>query len=508
MGCCCLLMWNAICFGVVIVNSLYSVPLSIIIWNDGQTDASATTERFSILNFLKLHADLNQQSTTRASYYYRLVILLYCTLFCRHQHNQQSLHTDCKTTQHTQQSNTAHNLHHIDNMSNKNNKNSNSKTLRFEDGSVQFRQRIVISLLSHRPLLIKNIRSDNIENPGMIDYEVNFLKLIDTITNGSTIEINSTGTQLRFFPGTLLGGTDLIHKCPDTRSIGWYIEGILPLLPFGKESIQIIFEGITDGLCEIDPSPDYWNLSSRRLFSIFGIGGGEEDDNDMKPQIRVLERAAAPISDGHGKVLVSCPIVKQLQSIDVIDEGKIKRIRGNAVSCKIVSSSMAARVAYSAKGVFHKLLPDVWIHTDIHTPKRNQCGPSPSMSLVVSSESTTGVILTAECCIDHQKKKERGIIELPEDLGQRGACMLLEEIRRGGCIDTNCQSLAFLWMALSPEEVSRIRVGTLSQYSIETLRLIKYALDVEFMVKPDLETKTVLLSCLGTGFRNMAKAST
>jgi RNA 3'-terminal phosphate cyclase-like protein len=408
---------------------------------------------------------------------------------------QQALHSSSRHNEETYQ------IQHITIMSNNNN--SNSKTLRFEDGSVQFRQRLVISLLSHRPLLIKNIRSDNIENPGLIDYEVNFLKLIDTITNGSTIEINSTGTQLRFFPGTLLGGTDIIHKCPDTRSVGWFIEGVLPLLPFGKEPIQIMFEGVTDGLCETDPSPDYWNRSSPRLFSIFGIGA--DDEEEMKPQIRVIERAAAPTSGGHGKVLVSCPIVKQLQSIDLIDEGKIKRIRGNAISCKIVSSSMAARVAYSAKGVFHKLLPDVWIHTDIHTPKRNKCGPSPSMSLVVSSESTTGVILTAECCIDQEKK--RGT-ELPEDLGQRGACMLLEEIRRGGCIDTSCQSLAFIWMALSPEEVSRIRIGTLSQYSIATLRLIKYALDVEFMVKPDLETKTVLLSCLGTGFRNMAKAST
>lgn len=198
-------------------------------------------------------------------------------------------------------------------------------------------------------------------------------------------------------------------------------------------------------------------------------------------------------------------------------------------------------VAYAAKGVFHRLLPDVWIHTDVHTPKRNKCGSSPGLMLVVSTESTTGVVLTAECCMgrhtrqgqyQHQQQEEvnqrrpqqeqenspppsssstpkrTGPVELPEDLGRRGACMLLEEVRRGGCIDTTCQSLAFLWMALTPEDVSRIRVGTLSQYSIETLRLIKLAFDVEFKVTPDLESKTVLLSCLGTGYRNMAKAST
>jgi RNA 3'-terminal phosphate cyclase-like protein len=81
-------------------------------------------------------------------------------------------------------------------------------------------------------------------------------------------------------------------------------------------------------------------------------------------------------------------------------------------------------------------------------------------------------------------------------------------IRRGGCLDTSCQSLALLWMCLTPEDVSRIRLGTLSMYTVESLRLLKRAFDVEFKVTPDNHTKTVLLSCLGTGYRNMAKAST
>ena len=408
---------------------------------------------------------------------------------------------------------------------------SKSQTLRFDDGAVQFRQRIVVSLLSHRPLLIRNIRSDDLQNPGLKEYEASFLRLIDQMTNGSKMEINSTGTQLRFQPGGLLGG-DFHHDCPETRSIGWFLEGVLPLAPFGKENLEITFTGITDGLCEIDPSADYWKRSTGQIFQAFGIG--VEEDEDDQPEIEILQRAAAPTTSAEndmysnannsnnytGKVRLTCPIVKQsLTSIDWTDPGRIKRIRGNAISCKIVSSSMAARVAYSAKGVFHRLLPDVWIHTDIHTPKRNRCGPNPGMMMVVTSESTTGVTLTAECCMNHHNKQQqqgkksstpsntRGM-ELPEDLGKRGAYTLLEEIRRGGCIDTGSQSLAFLWMALTPEDVSRIRVGTLSQYSIETLRLIKQAFDVEFKVTPDMETKTVLLSCLGTGYRNMAKAST
>ena len=128
---------------------------------------------------------------------------------------------------------------------------SKNKTLRFDDGATQFRLRLVVSLLSHRPIMIRNIRADDLANPGLKDYEASFLRLIDQMTNGSKMEINNTGTQIRFQPGVLLGG-DIEHSCPDSRSIGWFLEGIIPLAPFGKEPLSILFRGITDGCCETD----------------------------------------------------------------------------------------------------------------------------------------------------------------------------------------------------------------------------------------------------------------
>ena len=196
-----------------------------------------------------------------------------------------------------------------------------------------------------------------------------------------------------------------------------------------------------------------------------------------------------------------CPIVRELTPIDFTDTGKIKRIRGSAITCKIISSSMASRAAFAAKGLLQRLLPDIWIVTDVHTPKKNGCGPSPALSMVLTAESTTGLALTTETCF--QKN-----MELPEETGKRAAAMLLEEVRKGGVVDTSSQSLALLLMCLTPEDVSRIRLGALTQYTIEALRLYKQAFDVEFKIKPDHDTKTVIMTCLGTGYRNMARAST
>jgi RNA 3'-terminal phosphate cyclase-like protein len=431
--------------------------------------------------------------------------------------------------------------------------------LRFDDGAIQFRQRLVVAILSHRPIMLRNIRSSDVTEPGLRDYEVSFLRLLDKITNGSTIEINSTGTQVRFKPGILLGG-EHEHDClPDDvgdeeggiasstnevagsttstttnsgttnshrRSVSWFLEGLLPLALFGKEPLTLKLYGITDGLSNVDPSVDYISMSLLPVMKRFIAG--MDDDEQQQLSVQIQRRGAYP--RGGGEVLFQCPIVRyDLHPIDLLDLGKVKRIRGVAISCRI-SPSSPARVAYAAKGVLHRLLPDVWIHTDTHTASTSStqkqkkkmktnnnsaagggCGPSPGLSLILVAESTTGVILCAECSMDNSTSSSTttaGGVELPEELGQRGAALLLEEIRKGGCVDTTAQSFVLLLMCLGPEDVARIRLGTLSQYTIASLRLFKEAFGVEFKVRADPETKTVVLSCLGSGYRNMARAST
>ena len=68
--------------------------------------------------------------------------------------------------------------------------------------------------------------SDSDEVPGLRDFEVNFLRLVDALTQGTRVEINETGTSLRFHPGLPNGGT-IEHDCGIGRSIGWYVRVLL-----------------------------------------------------------------------------------------------------------------------------------------------------------------------------------------------------------------------------------------------------------------------------------------
>ncbi|KAL3811562.1 hypothetical protein ACHAXA_009691 [Cyclostephanos tholiformis] len=445
-----------------------------------------------------------------------------------------------------------------------------SRTLKFDDGSTQFRLRLIASILSSRPLLLRNIRSDDVDAPGLREHEASFLRLIDRMTNGTKIEINATGTQLRFRPGVLLGG-EIEHDCPaggeegvggggggegGGRGVGWYLEGIFPLAAFGKEPLRLTLRGITDGTSDLDPSPDYLQASFVPLLMRLGVGN--DADESPPPSLRVIRRGSTPL--GGGVVHFHCPIVRELRPMELVTFGRVKRVRGTAISCRVPPSS-AARVAHSAKGVMHRLLPDVWIHTDVNSNNNNNnkkrgrsgwehgttvvgagggCGPSPGLGVILTATTTEGVCLSAECSMDHIDRRHDGSIErrrmeLPEELGRRAAVSLLGEIRAGGCVDTHCQSFALLMMCLTPEDVSRLRLGPLSHYAVVSLRLYRYAFGVEFKLRVEEEgghgrsdeddddddddydndgarknpsEKTVVCSCLGMGYRNMARAST
>ena len=64
--------------------------------------------------------------------------------------------------------------------------NNKFSTLKFDDGAHQFRLRLICALITLKPITIRNIRADDIEDPGLHDHEVAFLKLIDLITDGSS----------------------------------------------------------------------------------------------------------------------------------------------------------------------------------------------------------------------------------------------------------------------------------------------------------------------------------
>lgn len=166
---------------------------------------------------------------------------------------------------------------------------------------------------------------------------------------------------------------------------------------------------------------------------------------------------------------------------------------------------------------------------------------SPGFGLTLVAETTAGHLLSATATAAQGT--------LPEDLGEEVANMLCEEVAKvrecpvagtagtalthttpqGGSVDRAHQSLMFQLMALTPEDVSKIRIGPLTQHSCEavrsppdpastltdtptpatlrirTLRTLREFFGIMFKLQPQHDDGSILASCLGTGFKNASR---
>jgi len=365
-------------------------------------------------------------------------------------------------------------------------------------GSNYLRQRLILATLTGKPIKITKIRHRE-DDPGIKEAEAGFIRLMDKLTNGSRIEVSETGTTLMYQPGLLVGGK-IEHDCSLERGIGYSLEPLLAMGPFCKNPLHVTLRGVTNH--EIDPSVDAIKASGLPVLKRFLL-------IDDGLELKIQKRGVAP--GGGGQVLFKCPVRKQIRPVQVTDQGKIKRIRGVAWAVR-VSPAVANRVVESCKGPLLKFLPDVYIYTDHYTGQNS--GKSPGFGLTLTAETTTGAFLSADICSSSTKPT------VPEDLGVAGAKRLMEEIYRGGCVDSTMQSLSVLLMSLGPADVSKCVMGPLSPYTVQFLRHTRDFLDLMFKLEtftpPDQEEDQVLklgaekvaLTCVGVGYTNLSKRTT
>jgi len=201
---------------------------------------------------------------------------------------------------------------------------------------------------------------------------------------------------------------------------------------------------------------------------------------------------------GGGEVHFTCS--KQLRNFKTLhftNPGKIKRIRGIASSTR-VSPAIANRLVESARSVLNRFIPDIYIYTDVY--RGQESGKSPGFALSLVAESTTGCLYSAELTGNPG--------EIADDIGTTCAKMLLEEIEKGGCVDSFGQTWLLLSMILANPDLSKIRIGNgLNEYMVQLLRDISAFFGTEFMLRPDLENGGILVSCKGIGYQSSKKVN-
>ncbi|KAK3228152.1 hypothetical protein Dsin_008014 [Dipteronia sinensis] len=384
-------------------------------------------------------------------------------------------------------------------------------TYRKLKGSQNLRQRLVLSTLASTPLLIQEIRAEDTW-PGLHPHEVSLLRLIEKVCDDCMVEINETGTKLKYKPGTVMGGKNLVHDCGVSRSIGYFLEPLILLALFAKKPLSIRLKGITND--SKDPCVDTFRSTTLPMLKRFGVPS-------EGLELKIESRGAPP--HGGGEVILTVPTVEKLTAVNWLDEGMVKRIRGVTFSAR-VSSQFENAMIRSARGIFNCLLPDVHIFTDhkagpqagkhsLSHKEKTFHGRSPGYGISLVAETTSGSFISADTAVSYAQLGEAGEIEdeekrvltPPEDVGEQIASFLLEQIEQGGVVDLTHQGLLFLLCALSEPDVSKVRIGKLSPYGIETLKSIREFLGLKFSINQDPSTGTLIFLGMGCGYKNISR---
>ncbi|CXI97028.1 RNA 3'-terminal phosphate cyclase-like protein, putative [Plasmodium berghei] len=272
------------------------------------------------------------------------------------------------------------------------------------EGSNYFRFRLALSLISGKAITIKNIRKknshkkinkgeeidDNEINEGLQEYEAKILKLIDKLCDDTIIKINENGDELYFKPGFLIGNvndevkiSDLNNTfhCGNERSISYFLEFLIMIVPFFKNPVKLLLKGITDD--QIDRTVYTCKIVCENFFKTF------LNVNDDFLNITILKRGTK--LDATGEVSFFMNNLKMINSFDMHDAGLVKKITGTIV-CNKISMIFRNKIVNCAKKNLHNFTPYVSIEVEKekknnYTNKNNSQNNFMSLSLFAQTKN-------------------------------------------------------------------------------------------------------------------------
>lgn len=317
---------------------------------------------------------------------------------------------------------------------------------------------IILSMLFKKNCTIKNCSN--------INFLSSFLRLICKISKNSKFIIKNN--TIEFFPGKLIGGT-YNFKCK--YEIFEYIEPILVLVPFSDSTTIINFTGITDKLNCID----IIKIAFFKMLEIFKI-------YDLS--LLIKKRGFYP--DGEGEVTFSCGVIREIKSINLINNDQLEKIKGLLISARVNTSYV-----HELSDKLKFILNDFKVHTTHNVYNRNDSGPSPGYQCTLFSECKTGIFYNTE----------DGNTNLPEITAKNGAKKFLMSINKGGCFDFKMTNTILILMALSSSDISKIKIAKLNDSNKELLKIIKNFTNFQYKIVKN--KSEYIFVCSGIGYVNI-----
>lgn len=345
-------------------------------------------------------------------------------------------------------------------------------------GIQNFRLHLLISLLTSKPLLIKDIRSDNV-NPGVREHEIKFLELLSQLTQGTNVEISDSGTEVKIFPGVIRGG-NVEFECGSKYGVAYYLEPLLALLPFAKLPTRLTLVGLTADRTENGmDSLKYFYDSLLQLVKL-----------QSTLTIKIVNRGFMP--DGIGKVYVECAPLDKIDAINITCPDKIEKVRGMLASTK-VNGQICINIVNELKKIIGEYFEDVFIYTD-----NKSLGESVSSGYsltLVGTTSASPLVVTSET--------NSTTTSDPSAFPSVSAKAFLKKVAKMTVLDDQRYWLVLSLMSIT-HGVSTLKANRLPDENL--VKIIEEGFGVKFAIKRQGSSdKDFTIKCSGIALTNIAK---
>ncbi|KAF9764283.1 RNA 3'-terminal phosphate cyclase-like protein [Nosema granulosis] len=326
--------------------------------------------------------------------------------------------------------------------------------------SKAFNFTITYSLLTKKKIKI-NILSG-------FEYKEDYVRLVCSITKGSSYEFDKKTSILLFNPGVLIGGR-FIYTCKD--EISNYIVPLLPALPFNGSQIFISFIGVTNNLHSVEMI----KIAHFTLCKHFEIPGLE---------LVVKKTGFSP--EGQGQADLFCGSMSQIKNIDLSQPSELDKTRALLLSSRLNSNCIG-----EMSSVVTDLLGDLnlKIFSNVHNSKDS--GPSPGYQCNLFMESKEGIFYAIKLGLD----------SAPREVVHETCLELLKSANRGGVLDEKLYPLLFSFLAISSTDISSVVISRITEETDVIIKLVRIFFNYEFVLSK--LNDELLLKSSGCGYKNI-----
>ncbi|XP_021918081.1 RNA 3'-terminal phosphate cyclase isoform X2 [Zootermopsis nevadensis] len=336
---------------------------------------------------------------------------------------------------------------------------------------------LAFSVLKQIPVRVVNIRAGR-SNPGLRAQHLKGVELVRDISGGKLRGGEIGSEEIVFHPGKVKCG-EYSADTGTAGSVGLLIQVALPCILFGNGMTILKLRGGTNA--EMAPQIDYITEVFRPLLEKFG---GTFD-------YKIIKRGYFP--RGGGEVHIRVQPVKQLKAVNLIESGRVVRIRGWAFVAGSLPIKVAHAMADTAAQTLRKALENVDVSIVRYKEDPDEAvGNGSGINLV--AEMSTGCILGGSALGGRHLKAE--------EVGMKAADELFQSIYTGACVDSYSQDQMILLMAIAHGK-SRVKCGPVSLHTRTAIHVAHLLTEAKFTVING-EADSNFIECEGIGLENIS----